>query len=61
VRRSASGVAPSGVRRHALATLGAVIVALWLGGCASMAPEPGGGHAAAAIPPPVSVRCSVRF
>jgi hypothetical protein len=48
-------------RRRLLATLGAVVIAAFTGGCASMSPDGCGAKAKASAPPPVSVRCSVRF
>jgi len=49
------------LRRRLLATLGAVVLAAFAGGCASVSPDGCGAKAKASAPPPVSVRCSVRF
>jgi hypothetical protein len=43
------------------AALGVIAVAVSVGGCAAMTPERCGAHTAAKDPPPLSVRCSVRF
>ena len=43
------------------AALGVIAVAVSAGGCATMTPERCGAHTAAKDPPPLSVRCSVRF
>jgi hypothetical protein len=48
-------------RRRLLTTLGAVVIAGFIGGCASMSPDGCGAKAKASAPPPVAVRCSVRF
>lgn len=43
------------------AALGAIALAVSAGGCATVTPDRCGAHTAAKDPPPLSVRCSVRF